>query len=168
MLLRWLLLIPKSSYTYSFFWIQEDIRIEELVTVIILSFPLLHKLLQVWSITYEACGNKYEEVFQPRQPKKESIPAYTHSHFFHTQSQSTLCYCRDTPAFSKGMSRPHFPTWNDTRIKPVIFSIRKAQIPTPWMISLTEKGEGIGSRFLSFYRQFIAMSPPAGKRQKHC
>lgn len=57
---------PESKYTYSFFWIQEDICIEELVTVIVLSFPLLHKLLQVWSITYEAYGNKYEEVFQPR------------------------------------------------------------------------------------------------------
>lgn len=56
----------ESRYTYSFLWIQEDICIEELVTVIVLSFPLLHKLLQVWSITYEACGNKYEEVFQPR------------------------------------------------------------------------------------------------------
>lgn len=57
---------PESRYTYSFFWIQEDSCIEELVTVIILSFPLLHKFLQVWSITYEACGNKDEEVFQPR------------------------------------------------------------------------------------------------------
>lgn len=66
MLLRQLFLIPKSSYTYSFFWIQKDIRIEELVTVIVLSFPLLYKFFQVWRITYEACRNKEKEAFQPR------------------------------------------------------------------------------------------------------
>lgn len=123
MLLRQLL-ISKSSYTYPFFWIQEDIGIEELVTVIILPFPLLHKFLQVWSITYEACRNKYEDVLQPRQLKKECSPLNTYSHSFHTKSCSTPRCCRDIPAFSKNIYRPHFPAWNDTRIKSVTFSNR--------------------------------------------
>lgn len=84
---------PESRYTYSFFWIQEDICIEELVTVIILSFPLLHKLVQVWSITYEACGNKYEEVStqMTRKWKYSCIHVLSLSHM---KSHYPLCCCR--------------------------------------------------------------------------
>lgn len=44
--------------TYPFLWIQEDIGVEELVTIIVLSFPVLHQLVQIWSITYKSCGDK--------------------------------------------------------------------------------------------------------------